>query len=100
MLNGVGNTIANIPSFLVPYLALGSRKRFRGSFMPLYLLSAALKLGAAVGFLVYGAVTPPPHPDVSFVKPRSSSSRSKSKSKMTKRREQRQVCVLRSQFVP
>ena len=98
MLNGVGNTIANIPSFLVPYLALGLRKRFRGSFMPLYLLSAALKLGAAVGFLFYGAVTPPPHPDV-FVKPRSSSSRSKSKSKMTKGREQRQVCVLRSKFV-
>ena len=36
LLNGVGNTIANCPSFLVPYLSLALRRRFRGSFLPLY----------------------------------------------------------------
>jgi hypothetical protein len=52
-----GNTIANLPSFVVPYLSLALRKRF-GSFMPICLVAASLKVLAALVFARHGAVKP------------------------------------------
>lgn len=58
LLNGVGNTIANLPSFVVPYLTLALRRRFDGSFMPICALGAALKIAAGLAFCCCASVEP------------------------------------------
>ena len=57
LLNGVGNTVANFPSFVVPYLALWLRRRF-GSFLPICAVAAGFKMLAVTAFLNWGQVTP------------------------------------------
>ena len=51
------NTVANFPSFVVPYLALWLRRRF-GSFLPICAVAAGFKMLAVAAFLSWGQVTP------------------------------------------
>eukprot|EP01045_Picozoa_sp_COSAG04_P042841 COSAG04_NODE_13736_length_594_cov_0.648485_1_plen_75_part_00 len=46
VLVGLGNTLANIPAVLLPALGLVLRRRFGGSFAPLFAVVAALQCSA------------------------------------------------------
>ena len=58
LLNGVGNTLACLGGLWIPALGVVLRRRFGGSWTPLWIYSVVLNVIAASVYGVYASVTP------------------------------------------